>query len=494
MWAVNGALAAVLAGSVAWAVASVGDPTANAASTQRTASVATGTVTATVSASGNVSTKRSVGVDFTGSGGIVRAIYVRQGQRVTAGQRLARIDDTSAQQSLRSAQAALASARAQYLTATQGQSAADRERSAAQVAAAKVTLANAQTSLQQAKDSRALDRKQQDALVAAAQDTLDRATGDAARQSAQSSLRQARNTRDATLLRDDQAVENARGQVASARAALASQQAAAAADAQPARQGSVRTANAQIATAQVQVDQARTALDQTVLRAPAAGTVASISGVVGESSAGGASSGSASGSTGSGGASSSASAGSTASSASSASGFVVLTDLGTLQVTANVAEADIARVRVGQQATVSFPASGTTTPGEVTAVDVQQTVSNNVVQYGVTVTLDTPSGGSGTVKLGQTASISITTATKKDVLTVPSSAVTTVGGVSTVSLPGTDGATRTTPVEVGISGNGLTEVVSGLKSGDRVVLPNASTAGGFTFPGGGPGLGAGLGR
>ena len=63
-----------------------------------------------------------------------------------------------------------------------------------------------------------------------------------------------------------------------------------------------------------------------------------------------------------------------------------------LQVTADVAEADIADVEVGQPATVTLSATGASMDGTVTAVDTIETVTNNVVEYGVTVTLDEAQG------------------------------------------------------------------------------------------------------
>ncbi len=58
-----------------------------------------------------------------------------------------------------------------------------------------------------------------------------------------------------------------------------------------------------------------------------------------------------------------------------------------------MAEADIADVQVGQEATVTLSASGKEIRGTVTAVDAIETVTNNVVEYGVTVTLGESQAG-----------------------------------------------------------------------------------------------------
>ena len=224
---------------------------------------------------------------------------------------------------------------------------------------------------------------------------------------------------------------------------------------------------------------AQTTLDQTVLRAPVAGTVASISGVIGESSSGTSSSSS----------SSSSSTSTSSSSSTSTSGFVVISSLSHLQVTSKVAEADANSVKVGQKATVTFSAANVTANGTVTQLDVEDTVSNNVVEYGVTVSLTDPPAS---LKLGQTASVSITTGTKDAVLSVPTSAVTTVGTRHSVTVR-KNGKDSVVQIQTGLTGDSTTEVTSGLSDGDVVVIPTSSgSTGGFTFPGGG-GLGGGPG-
>jgi HlyD family secretion protein len=291
------------------------------------------------------------------------------------------------------------------------------------------------------------------------------------------SLTNAKHNRDSTLLRDQQSIDTAHGQLTSAQASLRSQKASAAVNSQGASSGSVASAKAQVTSAQVQVDQAQTTLDQTVLRAPVAGTVSALSGVVGESSSG------------SGGSSSTSS-----STSSSSSGFLTLSSLSELQVTTKVAEADASHVKIGQAATITFSASSTTAQGTVTAIDVSSTVTNNVVEYGVTVTLTDPPK---VLKLGQTASVSITTATVQNALSVPTTAVTKIGNSATVTVR-KDGVDTPTPVTLGVEGDSSTEIKSGVSEGATVVLSSGSgLPSGFTFPTGGlpgGGLGGGLGR
>jgi multidrug efflux pump subunit AcrA (membrane-fusion protein) len=479
MWVVNSVLVVALGATIAGAVVAVNQPASAEVSAAQTATVTRSNVTATVSGSGNLSTANQIGVDFQGSGGTVVAMYVEVGDEVTAGEALARVDATTARRSLRSAQASLASAQANLAGLRAGQTSAEAARDSAGVASAKVSLTNAKRSLSQARDSYDLDRSQQDALVSAARAAYDSAGDPAAKSQAKSSLDQAERTRESTLLRDKQSIQNAQGQVDSAEAQLGSQRASASVNSQGATSAQLASARAQVTSAQVQVDQAEQTLEDTVLRAPVDGTVTAISGAVGESSssAGSAASGS----------------GTSTTSSSSTTGFVVLSALDRLEVVSKVAEADATDVAVGQKATVTFSASDITVDGVVTGIDVQDTVTNNVVEYGVTVTLSNPPA---TLKLGQTASVSITTGRADGVLSVPTSAITSVGGRSTVTVQ-KNGVDTLTPVQTGLEGGSRTEITSGLVEGEVVVLPASSgLPSGFSFPGGGlpgGGLGAGLG-
>lgn len=466
---INAVLALALVGTAAGGWLAIGTPSAATAATSQTTTVTRGSVTSTVTASGNSASANTRDVAFAGSG-TIKEIFVKAGAHVASGAKLARLDDTDAKASLRTARASLASARAQLSTATAGQTSAERARGAAQLSAAQVSVDNANTQLTAAKQSYALDKTQQDAMVVAAGNT--------------SALAQAKRTRESTLLKDSQAITSAQGQLATARTQLASQQASNAVDAQPAKPGTVAAAQAQVDSARVQVDSAQTALDKTLLLAPMSGTVAAVNGTVGGSSGGSSSSS---------GASSTSTSSSSASSSSSSSSFITMTDLSRLQVTAAVAEADAVKVKLGQAATVTFSAAGLSVTGKVTAIDVEQTVTNNVVTYGVTITLTNPPSS---LRIGQTASVVITADTKDNVLRTASNAVTTRGTQSTVTVR-RNGKDQVVTVKTGLVGDGGTEITSGVAEGDTLVVPATSgSPGGFTFPGGGigGGIGGGVGR
>lgn len=275
---------------------------------------------------------------------------------------------------------------------------------------------------------------------------------------AQENLKALRQSGDAT----DAQIADAEAQVASARSQLEQAQA------------SVTSANAQVVQAQAsvtsanaQVVQSRDAVNATVLRAPIAGTVVQVNGTVGQDS----------------------STTSSSDTSSTTSGFVVISDMDHLQVSANFSETDTTSLRVGQRATVTLNAQpDVELSGKVIAIAETSTTVNQVVNYGVTIRLhDAPKD----VRVGQTVVAQVVTGQAQDVLLVPSAAVTTAGGQSTVTVV-QNGQQVSTPVEVGLEGDQFTEITSGLSEGDEIVIATATDTGGIGgFPGGGfPGGGA----
>ena len=112
--AINATLAVLAVGVAAAAALTVG-PSSTAKTAPTTTTVNRGVVQSTVTASGNVQSPHSVSINFK-SGGRLTAIYVRPGQRVQRGTLLARVVDTSSQQTLRSAEANRKNADALRLT------------------------------------------------------------------------------------------------------------------------------------------------------------------------------------------------------------------------------------------------------------------------------------------------------------------------------------------------------------------------------------------
>ncbi|MDY7083717.1 MAG: efflux RND transporter periplasmic adaptor subunit [Actinomycetota bacterium] len=242
------------------------------------------------------------------------------------------------------------------------------------------------------------------------------------------------------------------------------------------------TAENAVRQAELAVDEAEAAVDGTVLRAPMAGTVTAINGTLGSSSSG-------TGSTSQG--SSQPGGSTTGDNSTGGSGFIELQDLTKMQVTAAFAEADATKLKEKQTATVTWNAlNGATATARVSAVDPSATTSNNVVTYGVTLSLDkVPSGA----KAGQTVSVAVTTGRVENTVLVSPAAITTAGNRHTVTVVA-GGTQEVRQVEIGLEGDSATQITSGVVAGEQVVLTTTSTTTGGNqgrFPGGG--LGGNLG-
>jgi HlyD family secretion protein len=492
---VNGVIVLALVGVGAGTYASLTGSRPVPLAAGQVVTVSRGTVVASVTASGNAKARSTVAQSLTGASGTVEQIYVHTGQQVKKGQRLLKVDDGDARDDVDNAESDLRSAQASLQTATQGRTLAEQQQDQASIASAETSVTNAKRSTDAAEDTEDLDDKQQDQLVHRAKEALDDAEDatyatpaakDSAVTQAETSYVQAKQSRAATRLKDEQAITSAKGSVTSAQRTLDSQRATVSASAGWSLTATVASAQTTVDKDEVALKQARATLANATLRASVAGTVGTISAVKGQSSSG-SSSGSAAASTStSTGSGASGSTGSTSagSSSSSSTGLVEIVDATHLQVTADVAEADIVKVRDGQPATTVFAASNKTVQGRVTAIDTTSTVTNNVVEYGVTITLD---ASAANLRVGQTATVTITTGTRKDALSVPTSALTRTGDRYTV-LRRANGADSTVEVQTGLVGTTDTEVTSGLAEGDQVVitLSTASTSSGGGPPRGGP--------
>ena len=165
-------------------------------------------------------------------------------------------------------------------------------------------------------------------------------------------------------------------------------------------------------------------------------------------------------------------------------------------------EVDVAKVKVGQKSTLTFDAvDGLSITGVVAEIDTVGTVAQGVVTYNAKISFDT---NDDRVKSGMSASAAIITEIKQDVLAVPAAAVKSQGNLHSVSVvdsppkaPGGQqgilllNTPREVVVEIGLSNDTMTEIVSGLKEGEavvtRTVLPTsaATTQAPSLFGGGG---------
>ena len=160
----------------------------------------------------------------------------------------------------------------------------------------------------------------------------------------------------------------------------------------------------------------------------------------------------------------------------------------TTQRTAEIAlnEVDVAKVQVGQKATLTFDAiEGLSISGEVADIDMIGTVTQGVVTYTVTIVFDTQDER---VKPGMSVSAAIITDAKQDVLLVPNSAIKNQNDTNYVQMfatpikaeSGQSVTSATAPIdqqiEIGSANDDYTEVVSGLKEGDQIITRTSTSS------------------
>jgi hypothetical protein len=167
------------------------------------------------------------------------------------------------------------------------------------------------------------------------------------------------------------------------------------------------------------------------------------------------------------------------------SAAIVLRSAG-MQVSIDVAEDDIVAVKRGQHATVHLIALDQDVPGVVTTIDADDSAaaasssassspsgsgggssSSSVVTYPVGIRLGKVPAG---LRTGMTAEVTIVTASRTDVITVPLTAVLGSGENARVRVPGAGGrSVETKQVTLGLLTSSTAEVVAGIDEGDEVV-------------------------
>jgi len=137
-------------------------------------------------------------------------------------------------------------------------------------------------------------------------------------------------------------------------------------------------------------------------------------------------------------------------------------------------EVDVTKVKVNQKAILTFDAlSDLSITGSVTNIDASGTVNQGVVSYDIQITLDVDNEN---IRPGMSTSVSIITENKSNVLLISNSAVKTQGNNYYVEIMenGQTTPTRKT-VEIGISNDTQTEIISGISEGDKVVTKTSAS-------------------
>ena len=152
---------------------------------------------------------------------------------------------------------------------------------------------------------------------------------------------------------------------------------------------------------------------------------------------------------------------------------MTLGDIDRVFVRGKVDEADIGRVRLGQQARIRVETfKDKAFNGRVTQISPMGVEKDNVTNFEVRVSIDNPGKE---LKANMTANAEIVLEEHADALIVPEAAVTydaQKNAFVDVVAPGTKTGRKKTPVKIGVSNGTKIQILDGLKQGDKVILPS----------------------
>ena len=227
----------------------------------------------------------------------------------------------------------------------------------------------------------------------------------------------------------------------------------------------VRDADFAIKSAEIKVKEANLALDQAkenaaarIIKAPISGTITALNIKIGDDLG-------------------------TASSSSARGSLLTITDLEKLFAKISLNEIDVAKIKAEQKATLTFDAvENLTLTGKVTEIESVGAITQGVVSYAVKIALDSTDSR---IKPGMSTSAAIVTDVKIDAIMVLNSAIKSNNGSSYAEAPDetlTEGSIggsangiilknppRRITVEIGLSNDTSTEIISGIKVGDQVI-------------------------
>ena len=477
----------------------------------REAAVENGRITATVNATGSIEPEALVSLTF-GGAGTIQQVKVARGQTIQAGDVLATLDTEELQLAVQQAGDAV---RIQELTLQQRQNAvpsaatlasaqADIDAAAAQLAVAEANLASAEAAVLQAQAQKAqllagstpgqiAGAESQVANARLAQKNAEEAynrtldcftftlpTGgkeekcpglgapeeqaranlenaNAALAAAEAQLTDAQagpraadiQAVDAAIASAEAGVLAAKGNVAAAEANVARANAAYDRMLEPPTNDEIAILEAQIASAKTNLALSQLRLQNSMIIAPIDGTVANVLVNAGEQAAPGAPA-------------------------------MTLVNEEAFHITVNVDEIDIDQIALGQDVAVTLDAlPDTAVTGTIAEIAPTSASAGGVVTYLVTINIVADEGV--TLRPGMSANASIVVQEIDNVLIVPNWAVRLdrETGNAFVNQKMADGTIKEVTVETGLRNEQFSEVASGLKSGDVVVVTSERAA--FSF-------------
>jgi HlyD family secretion protein len=148
--------------------------------------------------------------------------------------------------------------------------------------------------------------------------------------------------------------------------------------------------------------------------------------------------------------------------------IIELVDPGRMELSAEVDEIDIPHVELGQRAIISVDAlPGVQLEGEVTSISPLATEESGLILYKIKVSFEVPEGSG--IKAGMSATADIIISERGGVLLVPDRAIGEDSQGNPVVKVVVDGLIEERAVVIGMSDGSQTEIVSGLSEGDVVV-------------------------
>ena len=481
----NTLLVAACIAAIVVAYAAIGPASPSSGQGTRTTTVKRGVVQSTVSGSGNVQSANQLNLGFKTSGTVTH-IYMKTGRHVAQGQLLATLDPKSAEVTLEQSKANLQSAEANLAKEeeSEGETSSSQGSSSAGAASASAAATSTVAYTTFAAATTPAQTSPQSPTSTTGTGTTTTTTGNSPTPT-QTTTTQAGKTTPTSPTSSPKSNSSSgsakatetgsSGQGASGTGSTTKQSAAT-------REANLASAKAAVKSDKLTVQSDEQAVQDTKLYAPEDGTIVSLSGEVGETVSGtgttrasSSTSSSSSGSTSSGGGSAKSPTGgstgggssSSSSSSTSASSFAVLSNLESLQLVVALSESEIGNVHVGQIATVAIEAlNGRKAAAHVVSVSDVPTSSSGAVSYDVTFQLDQEVQG---LKVGMSATAEVVVK-QAEGLNVPTSAI--KAGSVTVAR---NGKQESRAVTTGLAGDSSTIILSGLKVGETVVLPTASS-------------------
>jgi HlyD family secretion protein len=415
-------------------------------------------ITLQITGNGTIQPERTVNLSPKLTGRIAE-LLVDQGARVSAGELLARMDQSDAEAERSQAQANLLAAQARLETLKSPVRSEAIDQNDAALSKTNLDVTRAQGDVENAKNE--VTRLQ--GVVADAADAYRFAQGQTERQqklkadgaiSANSldefvrkeqGAKQALNQAKAQLAQTQTKVVQAAQQVQQARTQVVSAQAQRQQQEQSGSSGEIKQQVAAVAAAAAQLDAATNRLNDTEIRATFAGLLTPLYATIGAF------------------VTPTTQASTAGSGASSTSIFALASGL---EILAKVPEVDISQIKQGQAVEIRADAyPDQTFVGKVRIIAPEAVIDQNVTYFQVRISLVS---GQEKLRSGMNADLSFAGSNLKQALLVPTVAIVTNKGKTGVLVPNSQGQPEFVPVTIGSNVGKRTQVLEGLTEGSKI--------------------------